>query len=91
MVIHIQRTNTLTFPLEEKVANEITPDKAHQLVRVAQDAMKDYIAEGEDSFSKVYFHYDELLTQTATNLFDKETNISDTDVVSIVRQLLIVK
>lgn len=92
MVKSILKTNTLIFPLEEKVANEITPDKAHQLVRVAQDAMKDYMeGDEDDSFSQMYFHYSELLTLTATNLFDKEPQLSDTDAVAVVRKLLIVK
>lgn len=92
MVKSILKTNTLIFPLEEKVANEITPNKAHQLIEVAQVAMKDYMEGDEgDSFSQMYFHYSELLSLTATNLFDKEPQLSDTDAVAVVRKLLIVK
>ena len=88
MVKTILKSDTLTFSVEERLADNIPLNMAHQLVEVAQIAMKDFIAEDESTFAKMHFHFDELQELSADTTSQQ---LSDADAVSVVKKLLTIK
>jgi hypothetical protein len=50
--------------------------------------MKDYLAEDDGTFAKMYFHFDELQELSADTTSQQ---LSDADAASVVKKLLIIK
>ena len=80
------KTETLKFPVEERLSNHVTDDIANQLVEVMRTAGIDFLAEHESEFAKMYFHYSELDYMTNPK---QEEHLSPADKKQIVRKLYI--
>ena len=86
MVKTFIKSETLKFPLKERLSNHVTDDIANQLVDRITDAGIDFLAEHESEFAKMHFHYSELDYMTNPK---QEEHLSIEDKKRIVRQLFI--
>ena len=91
MVIHLKKTSTLDFDMEERFGRLLDDDKAIQLVQVMADAGKDML-EGDDSpAGNAFRHYQEFYSATSPTLFDDLVNITPDDAKQIVLKLILKK
>ena len=72
----LKTRTTINFPVEDRLGKMITGDIALELVKVASDAMRDYICkECDNSFATAYRHYDELRSSTSETLFENDLEL----------------
>ena len=91
MVLHLKKTDTLNFDMEDRLSNLLDGNKAIQLVQEARDKIVDTLSEDDDAFALAYKHYDEFYSSTNPTLFDDLLNISETDAKQIVLKLILKK
>tara|TARA_Y100000592_G_scaffold36122_1_gene57310 strand:+ start:43 stop:318 length:276 start_codon:yes stop_codon:yes gene_type:complete len=91
MVIHLKKTQTLDFDMEERFGNLLDGDKAIQLAQVMADAGKDFLEEDDSPAGTAFRHYQNFYSATNPTLFDDLVNISADDAKQIVLKLLLKK
>ena len=91
MVIHLKKTQTIDFDMEERFGNLLDSDKAIQLAQVAADAIKDAIVEDDSHFAEACRHRDNFYSATNPTLFDDLLDITESKAKQIVIDLYIKK
>ena len=91
MVIHLKKTSTLDFDMEDRFGQLLDGDKAIQLAQVMADAGKDYWEADESSLGNAFRHYQNFYSATNPTLFDDLVNISPDDAKQIVLKLILKK
>mgnify|MGYP001305036319 CR=1 FL=1 len=91
MVIHLKKTETLNFNMEDRLTSMLDGDKAIQLAQVASDAIKEALIGDDSNFGEACRHRDNFYSTTNPTLFDDLLNMSETDAKRIVFELYIKK
>ena len=91
MVIHLKKTSTLDFDMEDRFGQLLDGDKAIQLAQVAADAIKDAIVEDDSQFAEACRHRENFYSATNPTLFDDLLDITESKAKQIVIDLYIKK
>ena len=91
MVVHLKKTETLNFDMEDRLSNLLQGHRAVQLVQEARDKIVDTLCEEDDALATAFQHYENFYSSTNPTLFDDMLNISETDAKQIVLKLILKK
>ena len=91
MVVHLKKTETLNFNMEDRLTSLLDGDKAIQLAQVASDAIKEALIEDDSNFGEACRHRDNFYSTTNLTWVDDQLSISKTEAQRIVFELYIKK
>ena len=91
--------DVVSFPIEDRIAKRITPERAFQLLGNAQKAMLEILedeANSGEELATIFYHYQEVYNYTSDNpqaeiTPDLRKVFSDDEAVSVVKKFILFK